>query len=290
MTPAQRGPYLALSAYAIWGLFPLYWPLLEPAGPVELLAHRTVWSFVAMAGLLAVRRRAWFRELIRSPVVFGRLTLAAATLSFNWGLYIYGVNHGHVVEAALGYFIAPLVMTGAGVLILGEQLRLGQWAAVFLGVAAVLVLVTTYGQVPWLALALAGSWAVYGYLKRTAQLPAPVSLTVETAAMLVPAVAYLAWLASQGKGTFGTVGTGHALLLMSTATAAVPLLLFAAAANKVPLSTLGMTQYVEPAMQFVIGITIRHEPMPTARWAGFLLVWSALVLLAYDARGRAAPA
>lgn len=272
-----------ISAYVLWGLFPLYWPLLEPAGTVELLAHRTVWSLLAMIVLLSVwRNRSWLR--LPRPAVLFRTSAAALMLSFNWGVYVYGVNSGRVVEASLGYFMAPLVLIATGVRVFGEVLRPRQWVAVCLGVGAVPVLATAYGHVPWIAIALAGSWAAYGYLKKTVDLSAAHATTVETAAMAVPAAGYLLWLASRGDGTFAVGGPGHSLLLASTGLAVVPLLLFAAAAREVPLSMLGVLQYVEPTVQFAIGVAVRHEPMPVSRWAGFGLVWSALVLLAYDAR------
>ncbi|WTW97306.1 EamA family transporter RarD [Streptomycetaceae bacterium NBC_01309] len=285
MNRERRGLAWGLGAYGLWGLFPLYWPLLDSAGAVELIAHRTVWSLFLMIGILATRRQwAWIRGVARSPAVWGRICLASVTLSFNWGVYVYGVNNDRVVEAALGFFIAPLVIIGTGVLVLGEKLRPAQSAAVGLGAGAVLVLITAYGRVPWIALALAGSWAVYAYLKKTVDLPVAQSLTVESVVMSVPAAGYLVWLAWRGTGTFFAAGTEHSLLLMTTGLAVTPLLLFAAAARSVPLSTLGMLQYLEPAMQFSIGVVILHEPMPTARWMGFVLVWAALLLLVHDAR------
>ncbi|GAA4962129.1 EamA family transporter RarD [Yinghuangia aomiensis] len=279
-----RGLLLGLGAYVLWGLFPLYWPLLKPAGAVELLAHRTVWSMAVVIGLLAVERRwAWVREVIRARAALGRCVLAAATLTFNWGLYIYSVNTGRVVEAALGYFIAPLVLIAVGVLKFRERLGPLQWTAVALGAGAVLVLSSASGRAPVTALALAGSWAVYGYLKKTVALPATQSLAIETAAMFLPAVGYLAWLAASGRGSFEIAAPGHSLLLATTGLAVVPLLLFAAAARKVTMSTLGALQYVEPTLQFGIGVLIRHETMPVGRWTGFILVWAALLLLAFDA-------
>lgn len=284
MPHGSRGLWLGLGAYALWGLFPLYWPLLKPAGAVELLAHRTVWSMIAIIGLLAVGRQwAWVREAMCSRAVLGRTVPAALTLTFNWGLYIYSVNTGRVVEAALGYFIAPLVLIAVGVLAFGERLGLLQWTAVALGVGAVLVLVSAYGRAPVTALALAGSWAVYGYLKKTVNLPAVQSLAVETAVMLFPAVGYLAWLAWRGDAGFGIATPGHSLMLATTGLAVIPLLLFAAAARTATMTTLGALQYVEPTLQFGIGVLVRHEAMPVGRWAGFVLVWAALLLLAFDA-------
>lgn len=281
----SRGLWLGLSAYVLWGLFPLYWPLLKPAGAVELLAHRTVWSMLAVIGMLVVGRQwAWLPAVVRRRAALGRCVLAAVVLTFNWGLYIYSVNTGRVVEAALGYFIAPLVLIGVGVLKFGERLGPLQWAAVALGAGAVLVLASTTGRAPVTALALAGTWAVYGYLKKTVELRATQSLAVETAAMFVPAVGYLTWLAWRGVGSFDIATPGHSLMLVTTGLAVIPLLLFAAAARTTRMSTLGALQYVEPTLQFGIGVLVRHEAMPVGRWTGFILVWAALLLLALDAR------
>lgn len=290
MGPEQRGLWLGLGAFVLWGLFPLYWPLLGPLGPVEMLAHRTVWSLVLVIAMLAVGRDwAWIAPVAREPAVWGRIAVAAATLTFNWGVYIHAVTTGRVVEAALGYFIAPLLLTGLGITLFGERLRPARLVAVLLAAGAVFLLVAAYGRVPWLAFALAGSWAVYGYLKKTVNLPAVRSLAVETAAMFLPAAGYLAWLAWRGDGAFVTAGPGRSLMLATTGLAVVPLLLFAAAANRVELSTLGLMQYVEPALQFGIGVVILHEEMPASRWAGFALIWAALVLLTHDSRRATAP-
>ncbi|WP_436790250.1 EamA family transporter RarD [Yinghuangia sp. YIM S10712] len=285
MNDDRHGLGLGLGAYGLWGLFPLYWPLLDFAGSVELIAHRTVWSLFLMIGFLAIRGQwAWIRGVVRAPALLGRICLASAVLSFNWCVYIHGVNSGRVVEAALGFFVAPLAIVGTGVLLLGERLRATQSAAVALGLGAVLVLIAAYGHVPWIALALAGSWAVYAYLKKTVKLPVAHFMTVEIAVMFIPASACLAWLAWRGTGTFVAAGTGNSLMLITTGLAVTPLLLFAAAARRVSLSTLGLLQYLEPAMQFGIGVAILHEPMPTARWMGFALVWAALLLLVHDSR------
>ncbi|MFJ2792283.1 MULTISPECIES: EamA family transporter RarD [unclassified Streptomyces] len=282
----QRAGFLSgIGAYGLWGLVPLFWPLLKPAGAIEILAHRMAWSlgFVALA-LLVLRRWSWIGELIRQPKKLGLISVAAATITVNWGLYIWSVNNGHVVEASLGYFINPLVTIAMGVLLLGERLRPVQWVAVGTGLVAVLVLAIGYGRPPWISLTLAFSFATYGLMKKKVNMGGLESLTAETAVMFVPALGYLLWLGARGESTFTSEGTGHAALLASAGlVTAVPLILFGAAAIRVPLSTLGLLQYLAPVFQFVLGILYFHEAMPPERWAGFALVWLALTLLTWDA-------
>jgi len=285
------------AAYGMWGLVPLFWPLLKPAGAAEILAHRMVWSlaFVVVA-LLVVRRWAWIGELLRQPRKLGLVAIAAGFITVNWGVYIWAVNSGHVVEASLGYFINPLVTIAIGVLLLKERLRPAQWAAVGVGLAAVIVLTVGYGQPPWISLCLAFSFATYGLVKKKVNLGGIESLAAETAIQFLPALGYLLWLGAHGEATFAQEGAGHAALLASTGiVTALPLVCFGAAAIRVPLSTLGLLQYLAPVFQFLLGILYFHESMPPARWAGFALVWLALVLLTTDAwrtarRGRAAAA
>ncbi|WP_460068504.1 EamA family transporter RarD [Streptomyces sp. YKOK-I1] len=273
------------AAYGMWGLVPLFWPLLKPAGAVEILAHRMVWSlaFVA-AALLVVRRWAWAGELLRQPRRLGLVVIAAAVITVNWGVYIWAVNSGHVVEASLGYFINPLVTIAMGVLILKERLRPVQWAAVGVGLAAVLVLTVGYGRPPWISLCLAFSFATYGLVKKKVNLGGVESLAAETAIQFLPALGYLLWLSAHGGATFASEGAGHAALLASTGVVtALPLVCFGAAAIRVPLSTLGLLQYLAPVFQFLLGVVYFGEEMPAERWAGFGLVWLALVLLTADA-------
>jgi chloramphenicol-sensitive protein RarD len=273
------------AAYGMWGLVPLFWPLLKPAGATEILAHRMVWSlaFVAVA-LIVLRRWAWAGELLRQPRRLALVTVAAAVITVNWGVYIWAVNSGHVVEASLGYFINPLVTIAMGVLILKERLRPVQWAAVGVGFAAVLVLTIGYGQPPWISLCLAFSFATYGLVKKKVNLGGIESLAAETAIQFLPALGYLLWLSGHGDATFGSRGAGHAALLASTGVVtALPLVCFGAAAIRVPLSTLGLLQYLAPVFQFLLGVLYFHESMPADRWAGFALVWLALSLLTADA-------
>ena len=279
----RRGLLFGVAAYLMWGLFPLYWPLLEPAVPLEILSHRIVWSLLVVGAILAVRRSwAWLPALGARRLAL--LTLAAVVIAVNWGTYIYGVNSGHVVETSLGYFVNPLVTVALGVLVLRETLRPVQWASIGLATLAVVVLTVDYGRPPWIALVLAFSFGTYGLLKKTAGVGAAESLTVETAVLVVPALAFLGLLAATGAGTFTSEGLGHALLLVGCGVVtAVPLLCFSAAATRVPLVTIGLLQYLAPVLQFLLGIFVYDEHMPASRWLGFVLVWGALVLLSADA-------
>ncbi|WP_329208406.1 EamA family transporter RarD [Streptomyces sp. NBC_00683] len=281
----RAGLLYGIGAYGMWGLVPLFWPLLEPSGAMEILAHRMVWSLgVVGIALLALRRWAWIGELLRQPAKVGLIAIAATVISVNWGIYIWSVNNGHVVEASLGYFINPLVTIAMGVLLLGERLRPVQWTAVATGFAAVLVLAIGYGQPPWVSLALAFSFATYGLVKKKVNMGGLESLAAETAVLFVPALGFLLWLAARGDTTFLVGGAGHGALLAATGlVTAVPLVCFGAAAIRVPLSVLGLLQYLAPVFQFGLGILYFHEAMPPERWAGFALVWVALMLLTWDA-------
>lgn len=286
MTELRRGAAWGAAAYLLWGLFPLYWPLLEPAGAVEILSHRVVWSLVVVVALLAVL--GGFRRVRGLGARrLGLLTVAAAVVSVNWGVYIYGVNTEQVVETSLGYFVNPLVTVALGVLVLGERLRPVQWIAIALATLAVGGLAVDYGRPPWIALALAFSFAVYGLLKKLAGVGAVESLAVETAVLTPVALAYLALLGATGVGTFTSLGPGHAALLVGGGiVTAVPLLCFGAAATRVPLSTLGLLQYLAPSLQFAIGVLVVGEPLPPARLTGFVVVWVALALFTADALGH----
>lgn len=272
------------AAYTMWGLFPLYWPLLKPSGAVEILAHRMAWSLVAVLVVLAVRRHwSWISGLLKEPRKLALLALAAVIVTVNWGVYIYAVNAGQVVESALGYFINPLISVLFGVVLLKERLRPLQWAAVGFGTLAVLVLTIDYGRPPWIALALAVSFGLYGLVKKQANVGAAESLTVETLVLLAPALAYILYLGQTGQSTFGTEGLGHAALLAGAGViTAVPLLCFTAAAIRVPLSTIGLLQYIAPVLQFLCGVLVAKETMPASRWIGFSIVWLALAIFTYD--------
>lgn len=294
-SPARATPVTglayAIGAYALWGILPLYFLLLAPAGPFEIVAWRVVLSLVFCALLLTVTR-GWRPFLVVARNRRSVLTLAAASLFIivNWTIYVFATLSGHVVEAALGYFINPIVTVLLGVFLLRERLRPLQWAAVGISAVAVLVLAVNYGAFPWIALSLAFSFGLYGFVKKQVggTVDAVSGLTLETALLSPLAIGVLVWLAATGTLVTGTAGVGQALAIACAgAVTAVPLLLFAAAARRIPLSYLGLTQYLAPVMQFLIGVIVLHELMPPARWVGFGLVWVALVVLTIDMLGGA---
>jgi chloramphenicol-sensitive protein RarD len=280
-----RGFLLGVAAYVMWGLFPLYWSLLEPSTAFEVLAHRICWSLLAMLALLvALRRTPQLVAIVRDRRKRSLLLLASVVITLNWGGYIWGVTHGKVVETSLGYFINPLVTVLMGVLILGERLRPAQWVAIAIAFAAVVGLTVEYGRPPWIALLLAFSFGTYGLAKKQANVEAVESLTFETIVFAPFAFGFLVWLGTTGRGHFLGEGVGHVLLLASTGVVtALPLLCFGAAAIRVPMTTLGLLQYLAPVLQFALGVTVLHEAMTPMRWAGFALVWVALVIFTFDA-------
>jgi chloramphenicol-sensitive protein RarD len=280
----RAGVAYGLGAYAIWGLFPLFWPLLEPAGAVEILACRVIWSLAtaALLSIILVPRGRWRQLLTRRNTAL--LAGASAVIAVNWGVYIWAVNNGHVVEAALGYYINPILSIILGVALLSERLAALQWVSVGLAATAVLVLTIDYGRPPWIALVLAASFATYGLIKNRLRAGAVETLTVESGLLAPLALGYLIFLQVQGQLTFGNHGWANTLLLMAAGPiTAIPLLLFAAAATRVRLSTLGLLQYLTPTLQFLLGVAYFHEPMSPARWAGFGLVWAALMVLTWYA-------
>lgn len=278
----RRGALYGAGAYALWGLFPLFWPLLAPAGALEVLSHRVLWSLVVVAVLLRVTGR-WsqVRAIPRDRVRLGRLSLAAVLVACNWGTYIYGVTSDRVVETSLGYFVNPLVTVLLGVLVLGEKLRPVQWAALGGAGLAVVVLTVEARHPPWLALVLAVSFGGYGLLKKMAAVGAVEGLAVETVVLAPVAAVYLAVLGP--AGTALSYGAGHlALLALSGLVTAVPLLLFGAATQRVPLVTLGLMQYLTPTMQFLIGVLLLHEALGLGQLLGFTLLWAALAVFSVD--------
>ncbi|MGK5500951.1 EamA family transporter RarD [Streptomyces sp. URMC 125] len=281
----RTGLLFGFAAYGMWGLLPLYWALLDPAGPVEVLAHRMVWSLPTALVILALLRRwAWIRPLLREPRRLALIALAATLISGNWGLFIWAVSAEKVIEASLGYFINPLISIAFGVLLLRERLRPAQWAAVGLGTLAVAVMTAAYGRLPWLSLALAVSFALYGLLKKGVRLDGVAGFGAETAVQFLPALAILFFLGSRGESTFASEGAGHAALLACAGLAtALPLIFFGGAAVRLPLSTIGLLQYLAPVSMFLLGLLVFGEEMPPERWAGFALVWLALCVLTWDA-------
>ncbi len=277
---ARRGVLLGLAAWTMWGFFPLYWPLLRPAGAVEILAHRVLWSLLLMLGVVLLMRK---REALRATLASRRtrwlLAVASVLITVNWGTYIWGVNHHHVVETSLGYFINPLVSVLLGVMVLGERLRRLQWVALGIAGVAVLGLTVEYGHPPWVALVLAFSFGSYGLAKKKANAGAVESLVIETSLVAPLAFAYVVFLSATGASTFVGNGGLHVVLIVGTGVITViPLLCFGGAATRIPLSTLGLMQYLTPTVQFLLGILFFHEPMPTMRWVGFGLIWFALAL------------
>lgn len=291
MNDVRRGYLLGIGAYLLWGFFPLYFKHLRPAGPVEILAHRIVWSLVVITIIITLLKR-WpaIARLRREPRKIWMMVLAAALIAVNWGTYLYGVNSDQVVETALGYFITPLVVILLGVGVLRERLRAWQWAAVAIGAVAVAVLAVDYGRLPWIALSLACSFSLYGLVKKQVGLAPTDGLLLESGVLALPAAIYLLTLGD--KSTFTTHGSWHVVLLLISGIATVfPLMMFADAANRIPLYGLGMIQYIAPLLQFSLGVFLFHEPMPAARWAGFALIWGALAVFSVDAlRQRRTPA
>jgi chloramphenicol-sensitive protein RarD len=281
--PSRQGLGYGAAAYLMWGLFPLYFPLLKPAGTIEILAERMAWSFVVM--LVVLQLGGGFggvRRILRDRRQFGLLAAAAFVITFNWGTYIYGVNTGHVVEASLGYFINPLLTIMLGVFVLHERLRRMQWVAVGIGVVAVLVIAVDYGRPPWIALVLALSFGLYGFFKKQAAAGAADSMLIETGVLIIPALIALAVIGADGDLVFGTDWSTSLLLAGSGPLTIIPLLLFAAGTRRLPLSVVGLLQYLAPVVQFAIGVGVRHEKLPTAEWIGFALVWVALIVLTVD--------
>lgn len=277
-----RGVAAAVGAYSMWGLFPAFWPLLAPAVPIEVLAHRIAWTAVLMAGVLALMRGWAEIRTLRLPG-WAMVTAAGLLITVNWGLYIYAVFTGQVVEAALGYFISPLVSVLLGVVVLRERLRAVQWVAVGIATAAVLVIAVESGRPPWLALVLAGSFGLYGLIKSTVPLTAPASLTAEGLVLGPVALGLVAWFQLTGVGTMTGFGTGHLLLMIAAGpVTALPLLLYGVAARRVPLSTIGVLMYLNPTLQFLWGVLVVGEQMAATRWVGFVLVWVALAVFTLD--------
>jgi chloramphenicol-sensitive protein RarD len=272
----------AISAYTLWGLFPAFWPLLAPAVPVEVLAHRIMWTAALMVVVISVTR-GWGQLRALRPRGWGMVAAAGALVTVNWGLYIYAVFAGQVVEAALGYFVSPLVSVLLGVVVLRERLRAVQWVAVGLGAVAVVVIAVEAGKLPWIALGLASTFGVYGLLKTMIPLTATAGVTAEGLVLAPFAVAAVTAYEVSGAGTLTGHGVGHVLLLMVAGPiTAVPLMLYAAAARRVPLSTIGVLMYLNPVLQFLWGVLAVGEPMPATRWIGFVLVWAALVVFTVD--------
>lgn len=280
------GLLFGLGAYGSWGLYPAFFPLLKPASAVEILAHRIVWTVLLMAAvLLMMRRPSDLASLTRRTWLL--LTAASALISVNWLVYVWAVSNGHVVDAALGYFINPLVTVLIGVLFFGERLHRAQLAAVLIAAVGVAVLTVAAGGVPAIALVLALSFGLYGAVKKVVPVDPRVSVGVEAGIAAPFAIVFIVVLTLHGGAQFANNGAGHAaLMILCGPVTAIPLLCFAAAAQRLPLVTLGLLQYMTPSLQMIWGVAVGHEPMPPARWAGFALIWVALAVFSADLLSR----
>lgn len=280
----QKGIAYAASAFLCWGLFPLYFKLLQQVPALELLLHRMLWCLVFLLVVLTVRRQwQWLLPLLRQPRVLASFALSATLLSANWFLYIWAVNHDRIVESSLGYFINPLVNVMLGFLLLRERLRTLQKLAVLLAALGVAWLTWQTGALPWIALVLAGSFGCYGLLRKTAALGALEGLSLETMMFAPLAIAAMVWLTATGSAAWPQVSwSQQGLLLLSGPITAIPLLLFAAGARRIPLSLLGMLQYIGPSLQLLIGVWLFHEPFGPARMIGFAIIWSALAIYSLE--------
>jgi chloramphenicol-sensitive protein RarD len=285
----RTGIINATLAFLCWGLFPLYFHALNEVPSGQILAHRVLWSLLFLAIVLTVRRQwKWLPAVLRQPRVIGSFVASALLLSANWLVYIWSVNNGHVIEASLGYFINPLVNIMFGYLLLKERLRAGQWAAIALAALGVAWLTWQAGTVPWIALILAATFGGYGLMRKTAALGALEGLSFETMALFPLALGYVIWLSLHGQNSFinTTADSTRWLLVAAGPITAIPLLLFAAGARKIPLSALGLLQYISPTIQFLLGVWLFHEAFSAERLVGFLLIWSALALYAAEGLWR----
>ncbi|MBI5650917.1 MAG: EamA family transporter RarD [Chloroflexi bacterium] len=280
----NRGIWYAIGAYICWGLFPIYWKWLVHVPAIQLIGHRIIWSCLILIGVILVTRQ-WsaFRAAIQSPRALRIYFIAAIVVGVNWFVYVWGVNAGFVVETALGYFINPLISVLLGVIFLRERLRAWQWLPIGLATIGVVYLTLTYGSLPWIALTLAFSFAFYGLVKKTAPLNSLYGLALETAILFIPALLYLFFVETTGAGAFLHTGIAADLLLAGAGVATtVPLLMFASAARRIPLSLVGILQYIAPTLQFLCGVLIYREPFNQSQLIGFGFVWLALIIFAIE--------
>jgi chloramphenicol-sensitive protein RarD len=276
----SKGIWNGLAAYAMWGFFPIYWKLLQEVPALQVIGHRISWSFILLIVVILLTRQ-WkeFRSAALVPNVIGIYALAGVLLSINWLIYVWGVNAGFIIETSLGYFINPLISVLLGVLFLHERLRAVQWVAVGLAGAGVIYLTITYGRPPWIALSLAFSFGIYGFVKKLAPLGSLYGLTLETALVFPLALIYLLFVQFAGTGDFLSHGPLTDILLIGTgAVTSIPLLMFASAARQIPLTMIGILQYIAPTLQFLIGVFLYHELFDQSRLVGFSLVWLALII------------
>ncbi|MGA0051881.1 MAG: EamA family transporter RarD [Candidatus Nanopelagicaceae bacterium] len=283
MTKFNKGLLFGVSAYIIWGLLPLYWKLVEEAGAYEILAHRGIWSLLICLSLLALRKQLKSAyKMVRSSRTLSLLFLASGLLTINWGVYIWSVTVNRVVEAALGYYITPLINVTFGVLLLREKLRPAQWIAVALAAAGVVILTLGYGSLPWIALVLAISWGSYSLIKKSLNLGALETLSLETLFAFLPNLVFLFIIQGNGSAEFGSTWSISLLLFGAGAATVIPLLLFNGSTTRLPLSTVGLLQYITPTIMFFIGIYINNEDISTTKVIGFAFIWLALAVLSRD--------
>ena len=283
MSKTRLGFIYGFSSYTLWGLFPLYWPLLKPATPLEMVSHRAVWSLVICVVALAIMHqlKSTF-ALMLSPGVFWKFTLAAGFISVNWLTYIWAVNNEQIVVASLGYYMQPILLVLLGIFAFKEELRKIQWVSFIVAAIGVIILTVDYGRPPWISFVLAFSWSSYSFVKKKINLGSLQGLAIETFIASFFYGAYLIWLGESGKGQFGN-GVGlTALLIGAGVVTAVPLLLFNGATTRIPFTMIGLLQYLTPTIQFMLAVFLRHEPMPAGRWIGFVFIWIALIALGYD--------
>lgn len=275
----NKGILYGISAYILWGFFPIYWKLLHHVPALQLVSHRIVWSFLMlMAVIFATRQGTDFRKRLTKRT-FGIYLIAATLIGANWGVYVWAVNAGHIVESSLGYFINPLVSVLLGLVILREKLRPAQWGPALLALIGVVYLTVMYGRLPWIALTLAFTFGFYGLVKKLAPLSSLYGLTLETGILFIPAFAILGVAETNGTGTFlHTEAITNLMLLGSGVVTIIPLLMFASAAKRIPLTMVGVLQYIAPTLQFLIGVFVYREPFDHTQLIGFSLVWLALIL------------
>ncbi|MBU3693175.1 MAG: EamA family transporter RarD [Candidatus Nanopelagicaceae bacterium] len=283
MTKFNKGLLFGVSAYVIWGLLPLYWKLVEQAGAYEILAHRGIWSLLLCVFLLAARKQIKSAfVMVRASRTLSLLFLASGLLTINWGVYIWSVTVNRVVEAALGYYITPLINVTFGVFLLREKLRPLQWAAVAIASVGVLILTVGYGALPWIAFVLSISWGSYSLIKKSLNLGALETLSVETLFAFFPNLIFLFYIEANGTAEFGKEWSSSLLLFGAGAATVVPLLLFNGSTTRLPLSTIGMLQYITPTIMFFIGLFINNEDISSTKIAGFVFIWLALAVLSRD--------
>jgi len=280
----NKGIWYAIGAYTTWGLFPFYWKMLKHVPALQLIGHRIIWSFLFLiVFILFIRRRPGFRSTVFTWNVLRVYCIAAVLIGVNWLTYVWAVNTGHIVEASLGYFINPLLSVLIGVLFLHEHLRPRQWISIGLAAAGVLFLAIVHGSIPWIALLLASTFALYGFVKKIAPLGSLNGLTLETGILLIPALLYLFICDNNGTGAFLHAGTMSDILLAGAGiVTTIPLLMFASAARRIQLSLIGILQYISPTLQFLIGVLVFHETFTFIQFIGYSIVWTALILFGIE--------